>query len=102
MIKIKILKNSLQDKQIIFVTTTVVVLSAFLLTSMVTSSFELANADRINDAKKNVKDRLSEAEQKLKDRLNKDDNGGILNSPGNTDAFSNWDSKILPDIYIRG
>ena len=85
-----------QNKQIILVTTAVVDLSAFLLTSMVTSSFELANADRISDAKKKVKDHISEAKQNIKDGLNKGDNGGSIKSPGNTDAFSKWDSDILP------
>lgn len=68
---------------------------------MITSSFELANADRINDAKKNVKDSISELNQKIKDRLNRDNDGGILHSPGNIDPFSEWD-PIIPDIHVRG
>jgi len=41
--------TSTKNKQII--TIGVVVLSTFLLTSVVASSFELADADRISDAK---------------------------------------------------
>lgn len=56
------MKNLPRNKQIISVTTTVLVLSTFLLMSMVTSSLQLANADRNSDANQKVKDRISEVE----------------------------------------
>ncbi len=95
------MKNLPRNKKIISVTTTVLVLSTFLLMSMVTSSLQLANADRNSDANQKVKDRISEVEKKIKDRLNRGDDGSILTSPGNIDAFSEWDPPI-PDINIRG
>jgi hypothetical protein len=64
------------------VTIAVAVLSTVLLTSTVASSFEMANADRISDAKQKVKDKVNKVLKKIKDRLS--GSGGGSDGGGGT------------------
>ena len=60
-----------------------ITLSTLLILSVVTASFELANADRVGDMKHKIKEKISTVKDKINSKLgNQGGHGGGHNSHG--------------------